>query len=67
MVGKEGQVVERIETAGNLPTNVAFALPGNRRIAITEYEHGQLEMYDVPTDGLTLRAGESAHNLAVTP
>jgi len=54
VLGKDGKVVERIETAGNLPTNLAFALPGNKRIAVTEYEHGQLEMYDVPTDGLPL-------------
>jgi gluconolactonase len=54
VLGQDGSVVERIETAGNLPTNVAFALPGNRRIAVTEYELGQLEMFDVPTDGLPL-------------
>jgi gluconolactonase len=54
VLGKGGEVVERIEATGNLPTNVAFALPGNKRIAVTEYEHGQLEMYDVSTDGLPL-------------
>jgi gluconolactonase len=54
VLGKDGEVVERMETAGNLPTNVAFALPGNKRIAVTEYELGQLEMYDVPADGLPL-------------
>jgi gluconolactonase len=54
VLGNNGEVVERIETAGNLPTNVAFALPGNKKIAVTEYEHGQVEMYDVPTDGLPL-------------
>jgi len=54
VLGHNGEFVERIETAGKLPTNVAFALPGNHRIAVTEYEHGQFEMYDVPTDGLPL-------------
>jgi gluconolactonase len=54
VLGNGGEVVERIEATGNLPTNVAFALPGNKRIAVTEYEHGQLEMYDVSTDGLPL-------------
>lgn len=54
VLGRNGEVVERIEAEGNLPTNVAFALPGNKRIAVTEYEHGQLEMYDVETDGLPL-------------
>ena len=29
-----------------MPTNVAFALPGNQQIAVTEYEHGQLEIYN---------------------
>lgn len=54
VLGKNGEVAERMEATGNLPTNVAFALPGNKRIAVTEYEHGQVEMYDVPTDGLPL-------------
>jgi gluconolactonase len=54
VLGKDGEVAERLEATGKLPTNVAFALPGNKRIAVTEYEHGQLEMYDVPTDGLPL-------------
>jgi gluconolactonase len=54
VLDENGERIERIETAGNLPTNVAFALPGNKRIAVTEYEHGQLEMYDVSTDGLPL-------------
>jgi gluconolactonase len=67
VLGKEGEVVERIETDGKLPTNVAFALPGNKRIAVTEYELGQLEIYDVPSDGLALWCGKKAHDLAVAP
>ena len=56
VLGPEGSVVGRIETTGNLPTNcIALALPGSRRIAVTEDEFGQLEMYDhVPDDGLPL-------------
>jgi gluconolactonase len=57
VLDKEGKVIERIESLGNLPTNVAFALPGKKQIAVTEYEHGQLEMYDTPTDGLPLWTG----------
>jgi gluconolactonase len=57
VLDKEGKVIERIESLGNLPTNVAFALPGKKHIAVTEYEHGQLEMYDTPTDGLPLWTG----------
>ena len=33
------------------PLIIAFPLPGEAQIAVTEYEHGQLEIYDTPTDG----------------
>jgi gluconolactonase len=59
VLDRAGQVVERIETVGNLPTNVAFALPGSKKMVVTEYEHGQLELYDTPTDGLALWMGPS--------
>ena len=49
-----GAVCRRIETAGKLPSNVAFCLPGQKRIHITEYELGQLEAFDVDADGLPL-------------
>jgi gluconolactonase len=52
-----GEVSERIATAGNLPTNVAFALPGRKRIHVTEYEFGQMEMFPAPCDGLHLWTG----------
>ena len=57
VLGKTGAVVERIPTAGKLPTNVAFALPGRKRIHVTEYELGQLEAFDVTSDGLPLWTG----------
>lgn len=57
VLGTRGVVVERIPTAGNLPTNVAFALPGRKRIHVTEYEFGQLEAFDVQTVGLPLWTG----------
>jgi gluconolactonase len=57
VLGKNGEVVERIQTVGKLPTNVAFALPGRKRIYVTEYEFGQIEAFDVATDGLPLWAG----------
>jgi len=60
VLGTNGEVVERIPTAGNLPTNVAFALPGRKRIHVTEYEFGQLEAFDVATDGLPLWTGPGA-------
>jgi len=49
-----GSVDERIQTRGAEPTNVAFGLPGQKKIYVTECEFGQLEEFDVPTDGLPL-------------
>jgi hypothetical protein len=60
VLGTKGEVVERIPTAGKLPTNVAFALPGRKRIHVTEYEFGQLEAFDVAADGLPLWTGPAA-------
>jgi len=57
VLGANGQVVERIATSGKLPTNVAFALPGQKRLHITEYEFGQMEIAKVPSDGLPLWDG----------
>jgi gluconolactonase len=56
----DGKVFERIPTAGILPTNLAFALPGRKQIYITEYELGQMEVVEVPTDGLPLFTGALA-------
>ena len=64
VLGTNGEVVERIPTAGKLPTNVAFALPGRKRIHVTEYEFGQLEAFDVATDGLALWMGPKASGTA---
>jgi len=60
VLGQTGAVVERIPTAGTLPTNVAFALPGRKRIHVTEYELGQLEAFDVTSDGLPLWTGPAS-------
>jgi gluconolactonase len=60
VLGSDGKVCERIPTVGMLPTNLAFALPGRKKIYITEYELGQIEAVDVPTDGLPLFYGERA-------
>jgi gluconolactonase len=54
VLGKTGEVVQRIATSGKLPTNLAFALPRSQRIYVTEYEFGQMEIFDAPTDGLPL-------------
>jgi gluconolactonase len=57
VLDRDGSVAARLPTAGKLPTNVAFALPGRKRIHVTEYELGQLEIFDVPSDGLPLWSG----------
>jgi len=54
VLGKDGTVIERIATPGNLPTNVCFGLPGQKKIYVTEYELGRLECFDVDADGLPL-------------
>ena len=43
VLDERGEVAQRIATAGKLPTNVAFALPGRKCLHITEYEFGQME------------------------
>ncbi len=57
VLAKSGEVARRIPTKGKLPTNVTFALPGQKRLHITEYEHGQMETISVPADGLPLWDG----------
>ena len=57
VLGAGGEVSERIRTDGILPTNVAFALPGRKRIHVTEYEFGQMEAFDVSCDRLKLWTG----------
>jgi len=54
VLGTDGRVVERLRTQGGLPTNVAFGLPGQRKLYVTEYERGQIEVFPVETDGLPL-------------
>jgi gluconolactonase len=49
-----GKVSDRIKTNGALPTNLAFGLPGDKRIYVTEDEHGTLEVFDVGVDGFKL-------------
>ena len=57
VVGTNGEVVERISTQGQLPTNVAFGLSGQHRIHVTEFEYGQMEVFPVSCDGLSLWDG----------
>jgi gluconolactonase len=57
VLGLNGEVAGRIPTRGIQPTNVAFALPREHRIHVTEYEHGQMETFSVNCDGLRLWDG----------
>ena len=50
----DGGVKERIQLVGSAPTNVAFGLPGSKKIYVTEQGIGQVEVYGVGTDGLPL-------------
>jgi gluconolactonase len=54
VLGRDGSVVKRIKTGGMQPTNLAFGLPGEKKIYVTEMEFGTVEVYDVGTDGLPL-------------
>jgi gluconolactonase len=65
VLDRSGAVAMRLPTQGMLPTNLAFALPGNHRIHVTEYEFGQLEIFETATDGLPLWAGPKASGTAV--
>ena len=54
VLSPDGSVAERIETAGRLPTNVAFGRSGERKIYVTEDEFGRVEAFEVGTEGLRL-------------
>jgi gluconolactonase len=54
VLAPDGSTVKRIRTEGMLPTNVAFGLPGQKRIYVTECEFGQVEIFDVEVDGADL-------------
>jgi len=56
VMNSDGLLVEQISTHGEKPTNVAFGLPGDKRIYVTENEFGTLEAFDVGVDGLPLYA-----------
>jgi gluconolactonase len=58
VLGRDGDVVERIKTEGRLPTNCAFGPRGSKKLYVTEDERGALEVFDVGTDGFPLYRGE---------
>ena len=56
VLAPDGSVARRIETAGTVPTNVAFGPPDEQKIYVTETELGQMEAFEVGTDGLRLHS-----------
>ncbi len=54
VLGKDGDVIDRIKTGGMQPTNLAFGLPGDKKLYVTEMEFGTVEVYDIGIDGLAL-------------
>jgi gluconolactonase len=56
VMDSNGLVIEQISTRGLKPTNVAFGLPGDKRIYVTENEFGALEAFDVGVDGFPLHS-----------
>ena len=50
----EGSLVKRIPTAGSGPTNVAFGPSGSQTLYVTDQGIGQIEVFDVDTDGWPL-------------
>lgn len=54
---RRGAIVGRIATAGRMPTNIAFGPLGEKRVYVTEDEFGQIEVFDVETEGSPLHTG----------
>ncbi|NQW18723.1 MAG: SMP-30/gluconolactonase/LRE family protein [Chloroflexi bacterium] len=56
ILGKSGEVVDRIQLAGPAPTNVAFGPDGEQKIYVTEQGVGHFETHEVGTSGAALYA-----------
>jgi gluconolactonase len=54
VLGRDGQVVQRMPTVGAMPTNLAFGPKGEKKIYVTEVASGSVQILDVDTDGLPL-------------
>ena len=59
VLGRGGEVVDRIQLAGPAPTNVAFGPDGEKKIYVTEQGVGHFEVHNVPTSGAALRYGRT--------
>jgi gluconolactonase len=54
VLGRDGEVEQRIPAGDRSPTNVAFGPDGDTRIYVVGDEHGSLASIDVGVDGLPL-------------
>ncbi|OGT81291.1 MAG: hypothetical protein A3H91_04645 [Gammaproteobacteria bacterium RIFCSPLOWO2_02_FULL_61_13] len=54
VLGKDRNVVRRIQVKGSMPTNLCFGKQGEKKIYVTEVETGSVQIVDVGTDGLPL-------------
>jgi gluconolactonase len=54
VLDNHGNVIDRIRTRGRLPTNVAFGPKGSRELFVTEDEFGEIETFEVTSDGWPL-------------
>lgn len=57
VLDQHGVVTRRIATIGLKPTNLAFGKPGDKRVFVTEVQHGTLEAHAVGCDGFPLYTG----------
>ncbi len=57
VLGRSGEVIERIQLAGPAPTNVAFGPDGEKKIYVTEQGVGHFEVHEVATSAAPLMYG----------
>ncbi|MCH7734936.1 MAG: SMP-30/gluconolactonase/LRE family protein [Chloroflexi bacterium] len=57
VLGRGGEVADRIQLAGPAPTNVAFGPDGEKKIYVTEQGVGHFEVHEAPTAGAPLYYG----------
>lgn len=54
---EDGTVVERIQTMGKAPTNIAFTENGEHKMFVTEIANEAIEVHEVLCDGLPIHRG----------
>ncbi|WP_422136432.1 MULTISPECIES: SMP-30/gluconolactonase/LRE family protein [unclassified Endozoicomonas] len=54
-VTPDGEIHRTIVTRGSCPTDVVFGGKGSKRLYITEYQRGRVEITEVPDEGFTFQ------------